>query len=94
MNTTLTNSLPLSEQDLANIFKQALAEGVKSMPKPELPSWIQGIGDFIKIHPGMFTLIIAAILVICFFIVRELICSYLKTNEILARLKKIEENRR
>lgn len=93
MNTTLTNSLPLSEQDLANIFKQALTEGVKSMPKPELPSWIQGIGDFIKMHPGMFTLIVIAALSICFFIVRELVCSYLKTNEILARLKRIEEKR-
>ncbi len=94
MNTTLTDSLPLSEQELADIFKQALAEGMKSIPKPELPSWIEKIGSFIKIHPGVFTLIIVLILVVCFLIVREFVCSYLKTNEILARLKKIEENTR
>jgi hypothetical protein len=31
------------------------------------------------------------VLVVIFAVIRELICSYFKTNEILARLKRLEE---
>ena len=54
-------------------------------------SWVEIWGRFFAQHPWMS--LVAAFLVVFFVtaIIRELICGYLKTNEILTRLKRLEE---
>lgn len=91
MDQSITYAFPLNESEVQNVFAQVLAQGLKSVPRPELPSWIEALGDFIKSHPWIFGWIVIGILVVCLFIIRELTCMYLKTNEILERLKNIEK---
>ncbi|MFH1692018.1 MAG: hypothetical protein ABIC68_05575 [Candidatus Omnitrophota bacterium] len=91
MDTSLPYDTPLNEQEIANVFTRVFAESLKSVPKPEMPAWMQALGELIKAHPWVFSGIVVLILLVCFFIVRELICSYFKTNEILERLKSIEK---
>lgn len=91
MNGNFTQQLPMDSQEIQQVMQQVLAETLRTVPKPVVPSWMQATGDFIKIHPWLSFFIILLILLFISLIIREIICSYLKTNEILKRLKRLED---
>ena len=91
MNETLVSQFGFSDQEIQNIMHQALSGAMQSMSQQKAPSWLEALLSFINIHPWLTLLIVFAVLLLITAIIREIICSYLKTNEILVRLKKIEE---
>jgi uncharacterized membrane protein YdfJ with MMPL/SSD domain len=73
-------------------FRNAVIEAfTQASQRIQRPSWMDAWGQFIRQHPWIS--LAAAFLVIFLLtaIIRELICGYLKTNEILARLKRLED---
>lgn len=91
MNENLTQTLEADSHEIQNMIGQTVAEAIKSLPRPQMPPWMESLGDFIQMHPWTSLLIALLIIILISVIIREIICSYLKTNEILHRLKKIEE---
>jgi hypothetical protein len=91
MSVNPTQPLQADSQEIQNMIGQVMAEATKSLPKPQVPSWMETWIEFIKVHPWTALLVALLVMVIIFAVIREMICVYLKTNEILARLKKIEE---
>lgn len=91
MNENLTPSLPMDSQEVQKMMQQVLLQTFQSLPKPKFPSWLEGIIAYIQSHPleSLFFFVLALLFISA--IVREVVCSYLKTNEILSRLKKIEK---
>lgn len=71
------------------IFK-VFTEAVRAN-QPQIPGWVQGFFKAVQEHPLVFLAGACLVIFLIVFITRELICGYLKTNEILNRLKKIEE---
>jgi len=91
MENNLTQGLAVDSRQMQDMLTQAMSEAIKSMPKPQIPSWLDAIIEFLKAHPWTSLLIVTAVILIISAIIRELICSYLKINEISARLKRLEE---
>ena len=91
MNGNLTQSLETDSKEIQNMIGQVVSEAMKTLPWPKMPSWMEAMGAFIRIHPWIALLIAFLVILAISAIVREVICSYLKTNEILARLRRIEE---
>jgi len=87
MNGNLTQPLLSDAQDMQGIIAQAL----KAMPKPAMPSWMETLAAFVRLHPWISLLVFLAVVLVISAVVREIICSYLKTSEILVRLKRLEE---
>jgi len=52
---------------------------------------MQSAGDFTQLHPWLSFAILSFAILIISAIIREIICSYFKTNDILIRLNRIEE---
>ena len=91
MNENLTQPLAADSREMQNMIVQAMSETIKSLPKPKVPSWMEGAVEFVKIHPWVSLIIVFAVIFIISAIIREILCSYFKTNEVLERLKRIEE---
>jgi type II secretory pathway component PulF len=72
-------------------ISQFMAEAIKALPRPKVPHWMEAIADFVKFHPWFSLFIFIFVMLVISAIIREVICSYLKTNDILIRLKRIEE---
>jgi len=73
-------------------FRNALIEAfAQASQRIQRPTWMDTWGQFIRQHPWIS--LVAAFLVIFLLtaFIRELICGYLKTNEILVRLRRLEE---
>jgi len=72
-------------------ISQVMSEAIKVLPRPKVPQWMETIANFVKFHPWLSLPIFIFIILVISAIIREVICSYLKTNDILIRLKRIEE---
>lgn len=86
-----TQQLPLDSQEVQQVMGQVLGEAIKSISRPKVPLWLEAVLDFVRIHPWVSLFILLGAMAVIFAIIREMICSYLKTNEILVRLKRLEE---
>jgi|GEM_PF-1003009 len=84
-------ALMSDSQEIQNMIAQAFSEASKALPNPKMPSWVEAAAKFIEIHPWISLLAALGVILLITVIIRELICSYLKTNEITVRLRKIEE---
>ncbi len=76
----------------SEVFRNAVIEAfTQASQHLQRPSWVDAWGQFIRQHPWIS--LGAAFLVIFLLtaFIRELICGYLKTNEILVRLRRLEE---
>ncbi len=91
MENNLTQGLVLDSRQIQDMVMQAMKEALKAMPKPVAPSWLDSTIEFYKGHPFISLIMVVAIILLICLIIRELICSYLKTNEILKRLKQLED---
>ncbi|MFH0940552.1 MAG: hypothetical protein V1840_01705 [Candidatus Omnitrophota bacterium] len=91
MDSNTTQQLQIDSSEMQQAITQVFSEAIKALPRPKVPLWMEAIVDFIKFHPwfSLFILIFATLVISA--IIREVICSYLKTNDILMRLKRIEE---
>lgn len=91
MNENLAQNPAIDSQQFQNLFQQALSQTLRSLPRPKVPSWLEAVIEYVKIHPfeALFILFIASLLISA--LIREVLCSYLKTNEILSRLNKLEK---
>jgi len=92
MNGNTTQQLQIDSAEMQKAITQVMTDAIKSMPKPKVPHWMEAIVDFIKFHPWLSLLILICAIFFVSAVIREIICSYLKTNDILIRLKRIEEN--
>ncbi len=90
-NDIMTQDINIDSQEFRNAVADVMNQALKSVPKPKVPSWVEAMVEFIKLHPWISLFVLLAVLAVISAIVRELLCSYLKTNDILARLKKIEQ---
>lgn len=91
MNSNLTQQLQLDQAQIQKIYWDTLNDAIKAAYRPKEMSWFQTVGSFINSHPLVFfaSLILVALLI--FLITREIVCTYFKTNEILSRVKRLEE---
>lgn len=87
----MTQELQVDSQEIQNMMVQAVNEAIKSLPKPKMPSWMETAVDFIVMHPWIALFILLGVATVISAVIREIICSYLKTNDILARLKRVED---
>ena len=90
MNEAVGKALSSDSQEIQNMLTQAVAEATKMLPKPQMPSWVEQASHFIETHPWISLLSALGIIFLITIIIRELICGYLKTNEIIDKLNKIE----
>ena len=91
MDNNFAQNVTLDAKEIQGIITQTVNEAVKAFPKPQIPSWFDRIIDFFKTNPLTFFLIVVLVILAISVIVRELVCMYFKTNELLARIKRIEE---
>ena len=91
MDGNLTQNLTTDSLQYQAVLNQFVSEAVKALPRPNTPSWLQQIFDNTKDHPWVSLGIVFLVLLVITIIIREIICSYLKTNEIISRLKKLED---
>ena len=91
MDASPNQQLQVDSQEIRNAMTQAMSDAIKALPRPQVPSWMEAGFEFIKAHPWLSLSIAFLVIFVITAIIREIICSYLKTNEILARLRAIEE---
>lgn len=91
MDTNPTQSLEMDSGEIRNMVSQVMGEALRSIPKPEMPSWVESLGQYVQLHPWISLFVVLGIVLVISAVVREILCSYFKTNEILARLKRLEE---
>ncbi len=91
MENNMTQQLQSDSVEMQNMFKNVVTETFKALPRPKVPAWLESTGEFIKVHPWISLAIVLFVLLVISSIIREIICSYFKVNEILSRLKRIEE---
>ncbi|QAT17693.1 hypothetical protein BU251_08150 [Candidatus Velamenicoccus archaeovorus] len=73
-------------------FRNALIEAfTQASQRIQRPSWMDAWGQFIRQHPWISLGVAFFVIFLLTAFIRELICGYLKTNEILARLKRLED---
>ena len=87
----MTQQMRLDSQELRNEVFQAMKEAGLSLHGGKVPSWLESLADFIKLHPWISLGIALFVIFLVSAIIREILCSYFKTNEILMRVKKLEE---
>ena len=90
MNEAVGKALSSDSQEIQNMLTQAVAEATKMLTKPQMPSWMQQASRFIESHPWISLFVALGIIFLVTIIIRELICGYLKTNEIIDKINKIE----
>lgn len=91
MDTSPNQQLLADSQEIRNAMTQTMSDAIKALPRPQVPSWMEAWFEFIKLHPWLSLSIAFLAIFVITAIIREIICSYLKTNEILVRLSAIEE---
>ena len=91
MDGNSTQQLQIDSQELQNAMTQAMREAIKALPRPQVPSWLETWVDFVRLHPLISLVLVLSIALIISMVIREIICSYVKTNDILARLRRIEQ---
>ncbi|MEK7849503.1 MAG: hypothetical protein AAB213_01585 [Candidatus Omnitrophota bacterium] len=91
MDGNATQQLQIDSSEMQQTISRVMSEAIRSLPRPKVPLWMEAIVDFIKFHPWLSLLIFIFVIFVISAIIREVICSYLKTNDILIRLKRIEE---
>jgi hypothetical protein len=84
-------ALMSDSQEIQNMIAQVFSQASKALPNPKMPSWVEAAAKFIEVHPWISLIVALGVILLVTVIIRELICSYLKTNEVMARLKRIEE---
>ena len=83
----MNETVAFDPQQYQNVLIQSIQQAFKS----HAPSWLESLVAFIQYHPWISAGIAVAVLLIISAIIREILCQYLKTSEILARLKRVEE---
>lgn len=83
-------AVDLSSQEFQEALRQSLGDVLKTLPAPQAPSWLETTFEFIKAYPWTAFWLALLFIVLVSILIREMICSYFKTNEILARLKRLE----
>ena len=91
MDNNATQQLQIDSSEMQQAISQVMSEAIKSLPRPKVPQWMEAIADFVKFHPWLSLLIFIFVMLVISAIIREVICSYLKTSDILIRLKRLEE---
>jgi len=91
MDSNTTQQLQIDSTQMQQAITQVMTDAIKSMPRPKVPHWMQSAGDFTQLHPWLSFAILSFAILIISAIIREIICSYFKTNDILIRLNRIEE---
>lgn len=91
MDADLTQTLEMDSAEMRNMVSQVMSEALKAIPRPEVPSWVESLGQYVQLHPWISLFVVLGIVLVVSAVVREILCSYFKTNEILARLKRLEE---
>jgi len=91
MDDNATQQLQVDSAQMQQAITQVMTDAIKSMPRPKVPHWMGSAADFIQFHPWISFFILIFVILVISAIIREVICSYLKTNDILIRLKRIEE---
>ena len=91
MNENLPPSFEMNSQEYQNLFREALGQTLQSLPKPKVPSWMDSLLGYVQAHPWISLLVFLFIVLVISAVIREILCSYFKSNEILARLRKIEQ---
>ena len=89
--SNMTQQMQVDSQELRNEVFQAMKEAGLGLPGGKVPSWLESLADFIKLHPWISLGIALFVIFLISAIIREILCSYFKTNEILMRLKRLEE---
>ncbi|MFA5039455.1 MAG: hypothetical protein WC732_07220 [Candidatus Omnitrophota bacterium] len=86
------DSISQETTEFRNEVFKALSEATSygKYDQPLIP-WFEGISQSVRQHPWLFLAGAFVVIFLAVFLTRELICGYLKTNEILSRLKKLEE---
>ena len=90
MSADSLDSLGQESLQFRNEIVRAFADAVRSN-QPQVPGWVGSFFRAAHDHPLVFLAGACAVVFLGIVITRELICGYLKTNEILDRLRKIEE---
>lgn len=85
-------ALMSDSQEIQNMIAQVFSEASKALPNPKMPSWVEATVKFIEVHPWISLIAALGVILLVTVIIRELICSYLKTNEIAIRLKKLKKS--
>jgi hypothetical protein len=70
-----------------NIILQSIHESFKA----HAPTWLESLVAFVQNHPWVTIGLVLGVALIISAIVREILCQYFKTNEILARLARLEK---
>ncbi|MDD5019571.1 MAG: hypothetical protein PHH75_05170 [Candidatus Omnitrophica bacterium] len=78
-------------QEFQNALFEAYGGAARYVQESHVPSWVDTWGQFIRQHPWGSLIAALVIIFLVTAVIRELICGYLKTNEILARLRRLEE---
>jgi hypothetical protein len=91
MDTNMTQQIQMDSQEFKNAIIQMMRDTVKTLPQEKVPAWIGSLVDLIKGHPWISLGIALFVVFLISAIIREILCSYFKTNQILARLKRLEE---
>ena len=77
-----------------NALVQNLTAISKSMQQQKLPAWIEEIVRWVNSNPWGTAVVVMLGMAVVVLIIRELICFYMKTNQILFRLGRVEEELR
>ncbi|HAJ56396.1 MAG TPA: hypothetical protein DCL35_01355 [Candidatus Omnitrophica bacterium] len=94
MDSDISQQMQLDSSEVRDMMAQAMNEAIRALPKPKLPSWVEAAADFAKFHPWVSLFLLLGVIVLISAVIREVLCSYFKTNDILARLKKVEDELR
>jgi hypothetical protein len=81
----------MNSSEAQKMMSDMMAAAFRDMPKPEVPGWLEALGNFITLHPVVALLVVVVAAALISLVIRELVCFYFKTNDILRRLKRLEE---
>jgi hypothetical protein len=87
----MTQAMQIDSQELRNEVFRAMKEAGLGLSGGKVPPWLESSADFIKLHPWISLGIVLLVIFLISAIIREILCSYFKINEILKRVKRLEE---
>lgn len=83
----MNETIAFDPQEYQNMVFSTVQQAFKS----HAPSWLESLVTYIQMHPWISIGVVFIVILVISAIVREVLCHYLKTNEILRRLKALEE---